>query len=78
MRDGANINTSEDNKDPLEKRIVQCITLWLLPFMFFLCIVAYLDRINAGFAALEMNAELNLSHMVFGIGGGIFLSLFPL
>ena len=40
--------------------------------MFLLYIVAYLDRINVGFAALQMNAELQLSNAVFGFGSGIF------
>jgi len=61
-----------NNQDTVEKRVVRRMTLRLIPFMFILYIVAYLDRINVGFAALQMNAELNLSHVVFGIGGGIF------
>ena len=58
--------------NPLERRVVRRVTLRLIPFLFLLYIVAYLDRINVGFAALQMNTELNLSHAVFGIGGGIF------
>jgi MFS family permease len=34
--------------------------------------VAYLDRVNVGFAALQMNAALGLSSQVFGTGAGIF------
>lgn len=48
------------------------MTLRLIPFMFILYIVAYLDRVNVGFAALQMNAELHLSHAAFGFGSGIF------
>jgi MFS transporter, ACS family, tartrate transporter len=44
----------------------------LLPFLFVLYIVAYLDRINVGFAALEMNRALRLSDTVFGLGAGLF------
>ncbi len=44
----------------------------LLPFLFVLYIVAYLDRINVGFAALEMNRDLGLSDAVFGLGAGLF------
>jgi MFS transporter, ACS family, tartrate transporter len=44
----------------------------LLPFLFVLYIVAYLDRINVGFAALEMNRDLGLSDTVFGLGAGLF------
>lgn len=44
----------------------------LLPFLFALYIVAYLDRINVGFAALQMNREIGLSQAAFGFGSGIF------
>lgn len=44
----------------------------LLPFMFLLYIVAYLDRVNIGFAALQMNRDLGLSPAVYGFGAGIF------
>jgi ACS family tartrate transporter-like MFS transporter len=44
----------------------------LLPFLFTLYVVAYLDRINVGFAALQMNRALGLSEATFGFGAGIF------
>jgi len=44
----------------------------LLPFAFLLYIVNYLDRINVGFAALQMNRELGLSDAAFGLGAGLF------
>src|SRR5690349_9065533 len=47
--------------------------LWrLLPFLFLLYIVNYLDRINVGFAALQMRTQLGFSDDVFGTGFGIF------
>lgn len=49
--------------------------LWrLLPFLFLLYVVAYLDRINVGFAALQMRQELGFSDDVYGIGSGIFFA----
>ena len=45
----------------------------ILPFIFICYVVAYLDRINLGFAALEMNADLAISAEVFGLLSGIFL-----
>jgi MFS transporter, ACS family, tartrate transporter len=48
------------------------ITWRLLPFMFLLYIVAFLDRVNVGFAALQMKGDLALSDTVYGIGAGIF------
>src|ERR1041385_1029079 len=44
----------------------------LMPFIFLLYIVSYLDRVNVGFAALQMRRGLGLSGAVFGLGGGIF------
>src|SRR5438445_13561843 len=40
--------------------------------MFLLYIVAYLDRINVGFAALQLNEALKFDPAVFGLGAGIF------
>jgi ACS family tartrate transporter-like MFS transporter len=44
----------------------------LIPFLFFLYIVAYLDRVNVGFAALQMNEALGFSARTYGLGSGIF------
>src|SRR5437016_1910048 len=44
----------------------------LMPFLFILYTVAFLDRINVGFAGLEMTRELGFSNEVFGFGSGIF------
>jgi ACS family tartrate transporter-like MFS transporter len=44
----------------------------LIPLLFVLYVVAYLDRINVGFAALDMNRELGLSSGQYGLLSGIF------
>ncbi len=44
----------------------------ILPFILVLYVIAYLDRVNLGFAALEMNADLALTAEVFGLLSGIF------
>ncbi|SRR5579884_171722 len=44
----------------------------LVPFLFVLYVVAYLDRVNVGFAALQMNAALGFNAAVYGLGAGIF------
>ena len=47
--------------------------MWrLMPFLFLLYIVAYLDRINVSFAVLQMRGQLQLSERVIGRAGGIF------
>jgi MFS transporter, ACS family, tartrate transporter len=44
----------------------------LLPFLLLLYVVAWLDRVNIGFAALQMNADMQFSDTVYGFGAGIF------
>jgi ACS family tartrate transporter-like MFS transporter len=44
----------------------------IVPFLFLLYIVAYLDRINIGFASLQMNAALGFSATTYGLGAGVF------
>lgn len=41
-------------------------------YCFFLFVINYLDRVNIGFAALQMNAEIGLSAKAYGMGAGIF------
>jgi MFS transporter, ACS family, tartrate transporter len=54
------------------RSILQKLRWRLLPFLFLLYVVAYLDRINVGFAALQMRAQLGFSDSVYGLGAGIF------
>lgn len=44
----------------------------LIPSLFFLFILNYLDRVNVGFAAISMKSDLHLSNAVYGTGAGIF------
>ncbi|HLZ12861.1 MAG TPA: MFS transporter [Candidatus Acidoferrum sp.] len=46
----------------------------LMPFLLLLYVVAYLDRINVGFAALQMKTQLHFSDAVYGLGAGIFFA----
>jgi len=48
------------------------VTWRLIPFLFVLYVIAWLDRVNVGFAGLQMNADLGFSSTVFGLGSGIF------
>ena len=57
-------------------RVVSTVTRRLLPFLFLLYIVNYLDRINVGFAALQMRGQLGFSDKVYGLGAGIFFVWF--
>jgi MFS transporter, ACS family, tartrate transporter len=56
----------------IESRTIQKVQVRLIPFLFLLYVVAMVDRINIGFAALTMNEELGISGQQFGIAAGIF------
>lgn len=44
----------------------------LIPFLLFFYLVSYLDRVNIGFAKLQMSADLGFSETVFGLGVGVY------
>ena len=54
------------------ERATRRIARRLLPFLFVLYVIAFLDRVNVGYAGLEMSRDLNFSDRVFGLGAGIF------
>jgi sugar phosphate permease len=55
-----------------EKRTYTKVDLRLIPFLFLCYILAYLDRVNVGFAKLQMLKDLSLSDAAFATGAGIF------
>ena len=57
---------------PLALRARRRILRRILPYLFVLYIIAYLDRVNVGYAALEMSKALGFTAEVFGFGAGIF------
>ena len=58
--------------DPVAARAIHRVRRRLIPFLALVYFIAYLDRVNVGFAALQMNAALGFSNSVFGKGAGIF------
>jgi ACS family tartrate transporter-like MFS transporter len=66
-----NVFTKAHN-DELSVVTLRKVTWRLIPFLFLLYVIAWLDRVNVGFAGLEMNADLGFSSTVFGVGSGIF------
>lgn len=60
------------NEAELERSAVRRVTLRLVPFLIVCYFVAFLDRVNVGFAALQMNKDLGFSATVYGWGAGIF------
>jgi MFS family permease len=58
--------------DAIEQRTMAKVTRRLVPFLILCYFVAYLDRVNVGFAGLTMRDDLGLSASAFGLGSGIF------
>jgi D-galactonate transporter len=56
----------------LETRTIKRVMTRLVPFLMLCYFIAYLDRVNVGFAALQMNKALDFSASAFGFGAGVF------
>lgn len=58
--------------ESLERKLYAKVTRRLIPFLFLCYILAYLDRVNLGFAKLQMLQDLGFSDAVFACGAGVF------
>ena len=58
--------------EDLEARTIRKVSARLIPFLMICYFIAYLDRVNVGFAALTMNKSLGLTATMFGFGSGVF------
>lgn len=59
---------------PLKTVVLQKVTWRLVPLLFFLYVVAYVDRINIGFAALQIKSFLGIGDAGYGLAAGIFFA----
>jgi sugar phosphate permease len=59
-------------EETVEERTIRKVALRIVPFLMICYFVSFVDRVNLGFAALDMVKDLRLSPTVFGFGGGIF------
>ena len=64
--------------NPIAESALRKVRWRLIPFLFVLYIVAYLDRVNVGFAAIDMNRDLGFSAAVYGMGSGLFFLTYTL
>ncbi len=64
----------DTTRDRLESAVVSRLMWRLMPFLFLLYIVAYLDRINVSFGVLQMRSQLGLSDRVYGRAAGMFFA----
>jgi ACS family tartrate transporter-like MFS transporter len=65
-------NEIDTRPEPIEARTIRKVRIRILPFLFLVYIICFLDRINIGFAALTMNKELAITSQQFGLLAGIF------
>jgi sugar phosphate permease len=59
-------------QDAFVERTYGKVTWRLLPFTGICYLVAYIDRVNVGFAKLQMLSDLSLSEAAYGLGAGMF------
>jgi MFS transporter, ACS family, tartrate transporter len=59
-------------KSAIERETISKVTWRLLPFLMLAYFIAFVDRVNSGFAALQMNHDIGLSQAAFGLGAGLF------
>jgi ACS family tartrate transporter-like MFS transporter len=72
MSQSAAAIASSTTKSEIETSTIRTISWRLIPFLVLAYFFSYLDRVNLGFAALTMNAELKFSPTIFAWGAGIF------
>ncbi|MCA6104124.1 MFS transporter [Bradyrhizobium australafricanum] len=67
------ITAQDASATTVDDRAIYTKVMWrLIPFLLTCYVVAYLDRVNVGFAKLQMLSELGFSELVYGLGAGIF------
>jgi D-galactonate transporter len=69
---GGHGSASAADKALEEDRVYRKVTWRIIPFLMLCYLVAYLDRVNVGFAKLQMLADLQFSETVYGLGAGVF------
>ncbi len=65
-------NNWSDDPAALERSALRKALIRIVPFLGLCYFFAYLDRVNVGIAALQMNGEIRLSSAAFGLGSGAF------
>jgi D-galactonate transporter len=55
-----------------EQMVYRKVVLRIVPFLMLCYVISYLDRVNVGFAKLQMSSDLGFSEAAFGLGAGLF------
>jgi MFS transporter, ACS family, tartrate transporter len=64
--------SAEDANANMEQRVLRKVTLRLMPFLCLCFMAAFVDRVNVGFAKLQMMPDLGMSQSVYATGAGVF------
>lgn len=64
--------TAAATVSPIEAETMRRVGWRIVPFLMLCYFIAFVDRVNAGFAALQMNKDIGLTAAAFGLGGGLF------
>jgi MFS transporter, ACS family, tartrate transporter len=66
------MSQAPDQDKVLEAATMRRVSWRLMPFLVFSYLLCYIDRVNIGFASLQMNKAVGLDPKIFGLGAGIF------
>src|ERR1700760_2201411 len=66
------MSASTEAAKALEARTMRAVSWRLMPFLLAAYIICYIDRVNIGFAALQMNKAVGIDPKTYGLGAGIF------
>ena len=66
------LQTAPDRTAESGRQVIGRVTRRLIPFAFLCYVVAYLDRVNVGFAASVMQRDLGFTNTEYGVGAGLF------
>jgi ACS family tartrate transporter-like MFS transporter len=66
------IDSPRDESTDTRRAVIARVTRRLIPFAFLCYVVAYIDRVNVGFAASALQRDLGLTDTQYGIGAGLF------
>ncbi|SCD25633.1 MFS transporter [Brucella inopinata] len=67
-----NSNTAITSPEVVENMTYRKVAFRIIPLLMICYIIAYLDRVNVGFAKLQMSEELGFSEAIYGLGAGLF------
>ncbi|EEW87029.1 major facilitator family transporter [Brucella melitensis bv. 1 str. Rev.1] len=72
MKAMKNSNTAITSPEVVENMTYRKVAFRIIPLLMICYIIAYLDRVNVGFAKLQMSEELGFSEAIYGLGAGLF------